>query len=191
MALTPQLAQDSGSREATSSTSFLFDNHGPGTRNIFTLSPVYTCVAGANARRRNLSALELYVNRIPKFLRDSLKWALFELGAGYYARKLATGPEADLRREFIDTLPLSSHNGQGSPCRILDVGCGPGHVSRALAQRGFDVTGVDRSRRLLQIAKRLAARRKTSLRLHRALARSSVFRRFVRLLACHRRNLLG
>jgi ubiquinone/menaquinone biosynthesis C-methylase UbiE len=112
--------------------------------------------------------LELHVNPISDFFRDSLKWALFELGAGYYARKLAAGPEADLRREFIDSLPLSSHNGEGSPCRILDVGCGPGHVSRLLAQRGFDVTGVDRSRRLLRIAKRLASRRKTCLRLFRA-----------------------
>lgn len=104
---------------------------------------------------------------ISKFVRDSLKWALFELGAGYYAKKLATGPEADLRREFIDSLALSSHNGKGSPCQILDVGCGPGHVGQELAQRGFDVTGIDRSRRLLQIAKRLSSRRKISLRLLR------------------------
>ena len=77
---------------------------------------------------------------ISKFVRDSLKWALFELGTGYYARELATGPEADLCREFIDSLALSS------PSQILDVGCGPGHVSQELAQRGFDVTGIDRSR---------------------------------------------
>src|SRR5215470_11866796 len=101
------------------------------------------------------------------FLRDSFKWALFELGAGYYARKLATGPEADLRREFIDSLALSSCNGKRSPCRILDVGCGPGHVSQELAKRGFDVTGIDRSRRLLQIAKTLSSRRNISLRLLR------------------------
>jgi hypothetical protein len=38
------------------------------------------------------------VKAISKVLRDAVKWALFELGAGYYARKLAVGPDADLRR---------------------------------------------------------------------------------------------
>ena len=33
-----------------------------------------------------------------KLLRDPFKQLLFELGAGYYARKLATGPEADIRQ---------------------------------------------------------------------------------------------
>lgn len=105
---------------------------------------------------------------ISKFLRDSLKLALFELGAGYYARKLIAGPETDLRREFIDSLALPLSNGNGRPFRVLDVGCGPGYVSQALAQRGLDVTGVDRSRRLLQIARKLASRRNIRLRLERS-----------------------
>jgi ubiquinone/menaquinone biosynthesis C-methylase UbiE len=104
------------------------------------------------------------VKAISKSFRDSLKWALFELGAGYYARKLATGPEADLRREFIDSFALPAANGNPLSSRILDVGCGPGHVTQALAQRGFDVTGVDRSRRLLEIAKRRSSRRNIPLR---------------------------
>jgi ubiquinone/menaquinone biosynthesis C-methylase UbiE len=105
---------------------------------------------------------------ITGFLRDSFKWMLFELGAGYYARKLATGPEADLRRDFVDSIALEPVGYNLRRLRILDVGCGPGHVSRALAHRGFDVTGVDRSPRLLKIASKLASRRDTHLRLLRA-----------------------
>lgn len=36
--------------------------------------------------------------------------------------------------------------------RILDVGCGPGRHSVALAQRGYAVTGIDISRRFLDVA---------------------------------------
>lgn len=138
------------------------------TRNIFTFLFVYSCEARATAGGPVPSASwSIQVKPISRLLRDSIKWALFELGAGYYARKLASGPEADLRREFIDSFVSPPSNGNLYPPRILDVGCGPGHISRALAQRGFDVTGVDRSPRLLQIAKRLASRRSIPLRLHR------------------------
>ena len=41
--------------------------------------------------------------------------------------------------------------------RVLDVGCGPGRHSLELAARGFDVVGVDISRRFVELA-RAAAR---------------------------------
>ncbi|WP_380164029.1 class I SAM-dependent DNA methyltransferase [Jannaschia sp. R86511] len=38
---------------------------------------------------------------------------------------------------------------------VLDVGCGPGHVSAHLASRGLDVRGVDLSPRMVEHARRL------------------------------------
>ncbi len=105
---------------------------------------------------------------VRNILRDPFKQLLFEIGAGYYARKLATGPEADIRREFVDSLRLPpSGNGHGT-LRLLDVGCGPGHVARELAQSGYEVTAVDRSWSLLRIAKRLATREGSSVEFHRS-----------------------
>jgi ubiquinone/menaquinone biosynthesis C-methylase UbiE len=96
-----------------------------------------------------------------KLLRDPFKQILFELGAGYYARKLATGPEADIRRDFVRSLNLPPAV-EGRPrLQFLDVGCGPGHVARGLAQSGYQVTGVDRSRSLLRIARKLGAGERT------------------------------
>lgn len=114
-------------------------------------------------------------------LRDRFKWLLFEIGAGYYARKLASGPEAELRREFLESnvLPAARahvHAHMGTrPFRVLDVGCGPAHVSRALAQQGCEVTGIDRSPRLLRIAKKLAARQKVRLSLKRGATNALPF----------------
>lgn len=89
---------------------------------------------------------------------DFLKWLLFELGAGFYADKLSCGPEAELRCEFAEFFLSAFRAAPDAPTRLLDVGCGPGHLGRYLAEGGREVTGVDRSSRLLKIARRLAIR---------------------------------
>jgi len=105
---------------------------------------------------------------ISKYFRDPFKRLLFEIGAGYYARKLATGPEAEIRREFLRFLDLPRANRDARRVRFLDVGCGPGHVTRALVRGGHDATGVDRSMRLLRIARRIARRQGLDMRFERS-----------------------
>jgi ubiquinone/menaquinone biosynthesis C-methylase UbiE len=83
--------------------------------------------------------------------RDWFRWFLFEIGAGYYTNKLASGPEAELRAEFAEWLAPAAG------ASVLDVGCGPGHLARLFARRGCRVTGVDRGRLLLRLARRWAA----------------------------------
>ena len=44
-----------------------------------------------------------------------------------------------------------------SPIRIIEIGCGPGHLCLELARAGFDVTGIDLSPQCISVAERLAA----------------------------------
>lgn len=89
-------------------------------------------------------------------LREWVTGLFFEWGAGLYARKLSWGPEAALREDFVAFLPLSSG------AKVLDVGCGPGHVARSLLARGLQVTGMDRSRRMIRWAARAARKSGTN-----------------------------
>jgi SAM-dependent methyltransferase len=41
------------------------------------------------------------------------------------------------------------------PARVLDVGCGPGHVGRYLAGLGLEVTGIDLSPAMIALAQKL------------------------------------
>jgi ubiquinone/menaquinone biosynthesis C-methylase UbiE len=93
-------------------------------------------------------------------LRDPFKEFIFEIGAGYYTRKLERGPETDIRHEFLQSLDLPKP-ARGMGLKILDVGCGPGHMAREISEAGYDVTGVDRCRALLRRA-RASARHTTA-----------------------------
>jgi ubiquinone/menaquinone biosynthesis C-methylase UbiE len=106
---------------------------------------------------------------------DYLKWLLFEFGAGYYARKLASGPEADLRADFAEFLLHSIRHRTGAPLTVLDVGCGPGHLARLLAKKNCQVTAVDRGVRLLRLARRLARREGVSVNFQNFTADSLSF----------------
>ena len=44
-----------------------------------------------------------------------------------------------------------------APCKTIDIGCGEGFYSIFLASRGFDVTGIDLSKKAIKYAKKNAA----------------------------------
>lgn len=71
--------------------------------------------------------------------------------ADVYAQKffdeLARKPfDRDLLERFADRCPAG---------RVLDIGCGPGHVGRFLSDRGLEVCGVDLSPEMVHAARGL------------------------------------
>ena len=50
-------------------------------------------------------------------------------------------------------------SGKVRPCRALDLGCGAGNYAVYLAERGFEVTGVDSSPAAIEMARANAERR--------------------------------
>ncbi len=68
------------------------------------------------------------------------------LGSAYLRYSFTKGTRQEVDT-LIDLLQLQPGE------RVLDVGCGPGRHARALAERGFEVVGVDISARFIEIAR--------------------------------------
>ena len=67
------------------------------------------------------------------------------LGPAYLRYSFTKGTEQEVAF-------LVEHLGLQPGMRVLDVGCGPGRHARALAERGFEVVGVDISPRFIELA---------------------------------------
>jgi SAM-dependent methyltransferase len=71
------------------------------------------------------------------------------LGPAYLRNAFTKGTEQEV--DFlVDALDLSPG------MRVLDVGCGPGRHSLALARRGYEVVGVDHSAEFVRLAREAA-----------------------------------
>lgn len=67
-----------------------------------------------------------------------------------YLEKVSDSPFAHADQAFVaQQLP--------APCRVIDLGCGPGRSLLPLFQRGFSCTGVDLSENMLEQARKLIA----------------------------------
>ena len=63
-----------------------------------------------------------------------------------------------LRQEVF--LDFVDQHVEASPAEILDIGCGPGHLSIDLAERGHRVVGLDIADEMLRIARTVASERR-------------------------------
>ncbi len=64
---------------------------------------------------------------------------LWERHAGWWQREFAAGADPEYQQQI---LPSVARHLRGAR-RVLDVGCGEGHVARHLAALGIDVVGLD------------------------------------------------
>ena len=72
--------------------------------------------------------------------------AYYDDNAGQYEADTLSLDMQQLYAPFLRHVPVGG--------RILDLGCGPGRDIRAFASLGFDVTGVDASAAMVELARR-------------------------------------
>jgi SAM-dependent methyltransferase len=73
---------------------------------------------------------------------------IYDLGYRHFLMPWEVGP----RQELVGLV----ESGRISPCRTIDLGCGTGANAVFLAQRGFEVTGVDFAASAVEKARRRA-----------------------------------
>lgn len=84
----------------------------------------------------------------PRELRSS-----YDAVAESYAKKFFD----ELSRKPFDRELLERFARECSNGRVLDIGCGPGHVGHFLRDLGVDVTGIDLSPSMVDVARKLNA----------------------------------
>jgi len=68
-------------------------------------------------------------------------------------KHLGDGMDAETHRHFTDFANMASALALRAGARILDVGCGSGWLSEYFARLGYDVTGIDISDELIEMAR--------------------------------------
>lgn len=106
----------------------------------------------------NRSPVEMQDRVVGRFQRDAPVWdSLYESEDVY---GLVHRLRQRLALEWIDNLATAPE------ARVLEIGCGAGHTSVALGQRGFSVDAVDSTPAMLQIARsKVAEARLSNVRL--------------------------
>jgi len=93
---------------------------------------------------------------------DSERHTQFTEVAAAYDELMSSVPY----RRWVDYVEKILRRLRASPRKVLDIACGTGNVTFALADRGYDVTGVDLSEPMINIARTKAARQGRAISFH-------------------------
>ncbi|MDQ3747292.1 MAG: methyltransferase domain-containing protein, partial [Acidobacteriota bacterium] len=99
-----------------------------------------------------------YLSRLSEERRHHLRTKPFYNLANRPDRYKGEGMDEDMRRHFCDFANMAVALALPAGSRILDVGCGSGWLSEYFARLGYDVTGIDISPDLVEIARERVAR---------------------------------
>jgi ubiquinone/menaquinone biosynthesis C-methylase UbiE len=106
--------------------------------------------------------------------------SVYERFAYFYAK----GPYRQYSTRMAELLPAVLERFSAKPQRILDLACGEGTFAVLMAKKGFQVTGVDLSSQMLQIAGECAKNEKVDVELHLHDMRSLPFEEKFDLVTC-------
>src|SRR5262245_38061306 len=97
---------------------------------------------------------EMMDNRSINFQQDTDRVrATYDAVATRYAEAMVNElDERPIERGLLDEVIRASH-GSGGKGTIADIGCGPGHVTHYLAERGAEVLGIDLSPAMIDVAR--------------------------------------
>ncbi|HEX4787759.1 MAG TPA: class I SAM-dependent methyltransferase [Actinospica sp.] len=84
---------------------------------------------------------------------DRVRTSYDEVAVDYAAHIADAFPNDRLGRGLLDAFAGHVRAGRGAPT-VLDVGCGPGHVTAHLATLGLEARGIDLSKRMVELARR-------------------------------------
>jgi SAM-dependent methyltransferase len=122
-------------------------------------NPVSLLVQDSNGRFQKIEGLDykrgaiLYPDKLDASNRHHLLTKPFYNLAHKISRWEGEGMDEDTRRQFCDFTNVAVALALPPASRILDVGCGSGWLSEYFARLGYEVTGIDISPALIEMAR--------------------------------------
>jgi len=81
-------------------------------------------------------------------IQKAATWNSYEASAAQYAQNTANLHPLEEAKQFTSKLP--------SHAKVIDIGCGPGRDAKIFSEQGFEVTGIDFSAKMIELAKEAA-----------------------------------